>query len=182
MSFGTEGRPIFLTGMMGSGKSTVGRLLAERLGYGFIDLDQRVEHLFGSRIGELFEQGEAHFRECERHALRSLLAEPGVSSRGLVVATGGGVVLAGENLAAMRSAGVIAFLDVPPASLSARLDAAQRGSRPLLESVPGATLEQRLDELLRSRRTSYEACDIMIDADDEASVVVERLTQALEVA
>ena len=156
--------------------------MAERLGYGFVDLDRRVEHLFGQRVSELFEQGEAHFRACERQGLRSLLAEPGLVSRGIVVATGGGVVLDGENLAAMRSVGVIAFLDVPTASLAARLDPAQRDSRPLLEGVAGNSLEERLVELLRSRRPSYEACDVIIDADDEASVVVERLTQALEVA
>ena len=87
------GCPVFLTGMMGSGKSTIAPLLAAHWQVAWIDLDARVQRLFGSTIPAMFARGERYFRECESQALRSLMAEPGVRARTVVVATGGGVVV-----------------------------------------------------------------------------------------
>ena len=116
----------------------MGRLLAERLGATFVDLDTRIERLFGTSIAELFEQGEARFRRCERDALRSLLAEPGVGDRAIVVATGGGTVVDPRNMADMRAHGRTVHLEVPVATLAARLGRGHDTTRPLLGAADPA--------------------------------------------
>src|SRR5690606_301007 len=112
--------PVFLTGMMGAGKSTLGPLLARRWGAPFVDLDRRIERIFGAAIPALFSRGEAHFRRCERAALRLLVAEPGFAGRTTVVAAGGGLVVDPDNRAVMRATGVVLLLDVPALELARR--------------------------------------------------------------
>lgn len=101
MSVPSDGRNVVLTGFMGTGKSTVGKLLARRLGYRFSDLDALIVERAGISINEIFERyGEQRFRELETEAIRSL---GGVSGR--VVATGGGAVIAPRNRVLLREAG-----------------------------------------------------------------------------
>ena len=104
MSVG-PGRPVFLTGMMGAGKSTIAPLLAAAWGVPWIDLDVRVARIFGASVAALFARGEAQFRRCEHLSLRLLLAEPGLRARTVVIATGGGVVLEPASRALMQAAG-----------------------------------------------------------------------------
>ena len=106
------GRSLYLIGMMGSGKSSTGRPLAERLGYGFVDADAVIEQVTGSNISEIFERdGEDHFRDLETQVLRS------ISERhSLVVATGGGIVTRSENWGMMHQ-GIVIWLDVERLSL-----------------------------------------------------------------
>jgi shikimate kinase len=170
-------RPLFLAGMMGAGKSTVGRALAKRLGGFFVDLDARIEHLFGEPVAELLGRGEEAFRRCEREALRSLLAEPGFAGRAIVVAAGGGTILDPDNLARMRVVGPVVYLEVPAAVLAQRLQGESAAARPLLGG--GASLPERIEELLAQRRPSYEACDVIVDADGEPEIVAERVLRAV---
>src|SRR5690606_2368278 len=143
-------RPIFLTGMMGSGKTTIGRLLARDLGAEFIDHDERIERLFGRSIPELFAEGEPHFRRCERRALETLVREPAFGSRPVVVATGGGLVVDPANCATMASCGIVVHLDVPLEELLVRLDSPQaRAVRPLVADAQA--LRERLSALLSAR-------------------------------
>jgi len=101
---------IVLTGMMGSGKTTCGRLLAAALGRKFLDTDDEIVRRDGRRIPEIFaESGETFFRELESAAARDLAAE-----RGAVLATGGGIVLRRENMDALKKTGFVVFLDRPP--------------------------------------------------------------------
>ena len=179
---------MFLTGMMGSGKSTAGRILAERLDVPFIDLDARVQRIFGRTIEELFADGEDRFRRCERIALESLVAEPAFAARGAVVATGGGVVIDPGNRETMIAHGVVVHLDVPVAELAARLLAAgERRTRPLLAAgsiTPHGGwgsdgLPTRLAELLAMRRAAYLDRSIVVDGRGSADVVVVRILAAL---
>lgn len=171
-------RPVFLTGMMGAGKTTVGPLLAELWGAVFIDLDRRVERIFGAAIPSLFAGGEPHFRRCERAALRLLLAEPGFRGRTVVVATGGGVVVDPDNRAVMRAAGVVLFLDVPPLELARRLGGDSLAARPLLGSDPAAIL-MRVTELLGQRRSAYEEAHGVVDGSGPPQDVARRLLMEL---
>lgn len=128
---------IFLVGFMGAGKSTVGRLLARRLGLPFADLDEMVEAAVGSTVAQIWaESGEEAFRAAESEAIASLAGQ-GPS----VIACGGGVVLADENRAELKSLGRVVYLTVSADEALARVGGAD--TRPLLAGS-GAALAWRL--------------------------------------
>lgn len=171
-------RPVFLTGMMGAGKSTVGPLLAALWDAPFVDLDRRIERIFGAAIPALFACGELHFRRCEKAALQLLVAEPGFRSRTVVVAAGGGLVVDPDNRAAMREAGLVYFLDVPAAELARRLGSTPIAGRPLLGPDVDA-VAARVTELLDKRRSAYEEADGVVDGNGPPQDVAHRLLTAL---
>jgi shikimate kinase len=152
-----EGRPLALIGMMGAGKSAVGRALAHRLGRPFVDADDALVERTGRSIGEVFEaEGEPGFRAIESTVLAELLtAEPPG-----VIATGGGVVIGPGNRALLRRHATVIWLR---ASVDELVDRVGRGrGRPLLADDPAGTLARLLDE----RSTWYrEAADIVVDTD-----------------
>jgi shikimate kinase len=155
---------LVLVGMMGSGKTTVGRQLAARLGWAFRDSDSMVEASTGSTVAELFAaQGEAGFRSEESRVLAEALAGAGP----VVVSAAGGVVLAPENRALLASHTVV-WLRADPATLAARIGDGR--GRPLLAADPAGTLVD-LDAV---RRPLYEeVADVVVDVDalDPATVV-----------
>ena len=138
-----EGLNLYLVGMMGSGKSTAGRHLAEALGYRFIDADSTLEQAAGRSIAEIFaSDGEPGFRDLEAAVLNQI-----ASWHSLVVATGGGVVTRPQNWGQLRQ-GVVIWLDAPNDLLLQRL-AADPTPRPLMASPKPA---ERLEALLAERR------------------------------
>jgi shikimate kinase len=145
--------------MMGSGKTSTGRPLAKRLGYGFVDADAVIEQVAGCTIPEIFERdGEAGFRSIESQVLNA------ISQRhSLVVATGGGVVTKPENWGQLHS-GIVVWLDVNRAQLIERLqdDSTQR---PLLQQP---NPEAALDTLLQERRPLYGEADLTVVIKDES--------------
>jgi shikimate kinase len=151
-----EGLNLYLVGMMGSGKSTAGRHLAEQLGYRFLDADTSLEQVAGRSIPEIFaSDGEAGFRALEAAVLNQIAAW-----HSLVVATGGGVVTRPENWGHMRQ-GVVIWLDAPEELLLQRL-AADPTPRPLMASPDPAA---RLRQLLAERRPLYAQADLQIVQD-----------------
>jgi len=153
---------IFLTGLSGSGKSTVGRILAERLGKPLFDIDTLIEKECGTRIPAIFaHHGEDYFRTCESR----ILAKIAQTENAAVIATGGGIVTRPKNLALMRQQGTCVYLSVEPATALERLNlqrtssAAEAGSnespeiRPLLA---GPNPLKALQDLLRERLKRYE--------------------------
>ena len=150
-----QGLNIYLVGMMASGKSTVGPLLADALGYRFLDADAVIREVAGCTIPEIFDRdGEAGFRQLERQVLKQLS-----QWHSLVVATGGGIVTVPANWGELRQ-GAVVWLDVDEAELLQRLQADSSG-RPMLE---GPDPQQRLLELLEQRRPLYDQADLKITA------------------
>lgn len=161
---------------MGCGKTSVGQHLAEKLGATFVDLDARIESVFGVSIPALFQDGEANFRAHERAALVGLTAEPAFSARSVVVATGGGVVIDGANVVTMKGSGVTVFIDVPVEELVRRLTGAGQSERPLLASGDPA---RTLSDLLDQRRAAYETADVTIHGVGDPPVIAGRIEDAL---
>ncbi|MEE9382747.1 MAG: shikimate kinase [Nannocystaceae bacterium] len=170
-------RPLFLTGMMGAGKSTVGKLMASRAAVVFVDLDRRIERVTGRGVATLIAGGVDVFRRWEHAALRSLVAEPGFTHLGSVVATGGGVVEDPRNLVLMRSAGAVAYLAVPIEILVQRLSRdTEQASRPLLD--PGS-LRESIVWRLAERESAYNTADLRVDGGQAPAQVVDRILAAV---
>jgi shikimate kinase len=147
-----------LTGMMGAGKTSVGRLLAQRLDWEFIDTDERIESARSVSISEIFaREGEAAFRELEREVLAAL------PDHQAVIALGGGAVVPAENRSLLRDKGTLVWLDASAEALAARVgDAAER---PLLSGLDGGDRVERLRRLRAEREASYAMADLRIDTE-----------------
>ena len=161
-----QGLNLYLVGMMGAGKSAVGRPLADALGYRFVDADTVLEGAAGRTIPEIFaNDGEAEFRQLETAVLGQISGW-----HSLVVATGGGVVTRPENWGHMRQ-GVVVWLDAPPELLLARLRS-DPTPRPLLEADDPAS---RLQQLLAQRQPLYAQADLQIRQQHEQPAQVAQL-------
>jgi shikimate kinase len=149
---------IFLTGFMGSGKTTVGRLLAIRLGMSFLDLDDEIERRAGMTVREVFErQGEPVFRSFESAALREALELPDV-----VVATGGGTMAFEANFRLIRASGLSVWLNPAFATIASRIGGLGKTDRPLFRT------ETQALALYRERLPAYRRADTTVDvAPDE---------------
>jgi shikimate kinase len=155
---------IFLIGFRGSGKSTVGRLLADRLGWTFLDADVELERRAGRTIAELFAaEGEAGFRDRESALLGEL-----AGLREHVIATGGGVVLSPANRQRLRDSGHCIWLTGDPTTLFQRLqgDASTRDRRPALTALPGP---DEVEQLLQAREPLYREVAHLIASTEEQS-------------
>ncbi len=142
----TDGH-LWLIGMMGAGKTTVGRILAHRTGRPFVDVDDVVATTAERAISEIFAtDGEATFRRLERDAVTRIAAGPHA-----VVATGGGAVLDAANVETMRRTGTVVLLHATPSTLAQRVGA---GGRPLLA---GGNVEELLAGILADRAPRYAA-------------------------
>ncbi|XP_031389885.1 shikimate kinase 1, chloroplastic-like isoform X4 [Punica granatum] len=162
-----DGRSIFLVGMMGSGKTTVGKILSEALGYSFVDSDKYVEQVMGgASVDRIFSQcGESFFRDYESEALRRLSLMPQQ-----VVATGGGAVIRPINWEYMKQ-GVTVYLDVPLDALAKRIAAVGTESRPLLRFESGDAYTKvfvGLFTLSKKRGPSYASADVTVSVLDLA--------------
>ena len=157
MGFDSPAERILLIGMMGVGKSTVGHLVAGRLGWPYLDSDEWVQRKTGRTVPEIFQtQGEAAFRAEETAALEAAATSDGP----LVIGVAGGAVLKPENRNLIRSAGLVVWLRADPLTLAMRVGNGH--GRPLLGDDPEAALKR----LYRERRPLYEdLADVVVDVD-----------------
>ena len=165
-------RPIVLVGLMGVGKSTVGRRLAKRLGLPFIDSDSEIEDAVGLPWGELFERyGEADYRDGERRLVARL-----VDGQVRVIATGGGVFVDPRTRELLKERAITIWLDAPIDILAERTG--RRDTRPLLKNGdPKGTLER----LANAEREAYAEADLHVKSGDGAHrEVVEAIVRELE--
>ncbi|MBG8556192.1 shikimate kinase [Hymenobacter guriensis] len=143
---------LFLIGMPGAGKTTLGRALALRGGLPFLDLDEEIVRQEQRSVAEIFSaEGEAYFRAVEARLVRQLIEQ----HPQLVLATGGGAPCFHDTMDALLASGVTVWLDVPVPELVARLHRAA-AARPLLAALPDEqALKQRLTETIAARRGFY---------------------------
>jgi shikimate kinase len=173
---------VCLAGFMGSGKSTVGRQLAQQLGWRFIDLDERIEQQSGLRITDIFDRvGESSFREIERTELSRALGEASSSPVPIVLALGGGTFTQQANLDLLRAAcipeglpraGCVVWLDCPVEQLLARC--VVMDDRPLFRD------EISFRKLYEERLPFYRLADLHVEGSGEPRIVAERILAALD--
>ena len=145
---------IYLVGFMGTGKTSVGRLLAKKKKFNFVDLDELIEFRERRRIVDIFaKEGEPYFRKVEKKALKEVAGQ-----KKFVVACGGGVVLDKENIQAMKKSGILVCLTAAPKEILKRVSA--NTQRPLLNVKDPA---RRIEVLLKMRAPYYMQADKTID-------------------
>jgi shikimate kinase len=169
----TGSRAIVLVGLMGAGKSSIGRRLADRMGLAFVDADQEIEQAAGKSIPDIFaDHGEAHFRDGERRVIARLL-ENGRQ----VLATGGGAFMNPDTRDAIKANAISVWLRADLDVLLKRV--AKRGGRPLLENKDPAAVLQKLIDV---RHPVYAEADITVDSRDvQHNEMVNAVLQALAV-
>jgi shikimate kinase len=154
---------IVLTGFMGTGKTEVGRILAKKLGYSFIDSDSEIEKTTGITIAAIFSgRGEPAFRDIESAVILSLSGHDKA-----VISTGGGSVLRQENIDNLRRKGVIVCLEASATTILGRTDGSD--DRPLLRAEDRLA---RIKEMLAERRPYYEKADIMVDTEGKSPMEI----------
>ncbi len=166
---------IFLTGFMGSGKSTIGKRLASRLRVKFIDTDDRIESSQNSEIKEIFKiKGESRFRKYEESILDEIIQ----NEKCVVISLGGGTLLSGVNLKRVLASGLLIYIKSGPAEVWKRIKHSTR--RPLLRKAGEEWTRQmyldRIIELMVERKKGYNQAQIVLNRDGkEVDEIVEEL-------
>ena len=170
---------IFLTGFMGSGKTTVGPILANTLGFDFFDVDKAIEHRTGRTIVDIFlSQGEPEFRLIERSVLEEL-----VTKRSCVISLGGGTIANEQNFKFIKEHGIIVYLQLSEDEIIKRVR--HRPDRPLLHDTEGGLLsgeklEAKVRGLLHAREPYYHMSDLIIPSHErKVGYTVDAIVKAL---
>ena len=151
---------VFLIGFMGSGKTTIGRYIAQDMNWEFIDMDSYFEHKHNCTISQFFaEYGEDKFREAEHEVVCEL-----ASKQNAVIATGGGAPCYFDNIEVMRRAGLTIYIDVEPSDLAKRLKSA-KANRPLLANKTDDELLDYITTKLAEREPYYRKAHMTVDGE-----------------
>ena len=163
---------IVLIGFMGTGKSSVGKILAKRLNRIWVDIDLRIEESQKRKIADIFEkEGEAHFRQLEKEMVQEVSV-----GTGLVITTGGGVVMDPGNMEALSKTGLVIALAAKPETIFQRVKDSRH--RPLLK---GGDLMEEIRRLLSLRQPYYEKASAIFQTDGKnAAEVAAAIADALE--
>ena len=177
-------RSIYLTGFMGSGKTTIGFVLANRLGIPFYDLDHIIENQECTQILDFIDKnGQNYFREIEIMALEKLLAEPTPN----VISFGGGALLSEVNRSLVRSKGILISLTAEPEQLVCRLSESQIGSllimtgKPISDALFVDKVLLAIEELYEIRKPVYDDVDFSVTSGDKSiELITEEIIDNLE--
>ena len=151
---------VILVGFPGCGKSSVGKKLAAKLGYGFVDLDEAFEEEYHISIPDFFQKyNETAFRSCERKVLINKLQLDNV-----VISSGGGTPCFSDNMQLMKDSGIVVYIKMAPASLFDRLSHAKR-PRPLVQNKPPEELQQYIDNTLPLREPVYQQAHLTVKGE-----------------
>lgn len=166
---------IFLVGMPGSGKSTLGKDLAAQLELHFVDLDDEIEKVNGNTVREIFaRRGEEAFRKLEQNEFERSIGK--LSS--FVMATGGGTPCFFDNLAIMKSSGLVMFLNISPKILAKRLLAGKGiEKRPLLKGLNENSIEGELSAKLEKRLPYYSQAQVTLTENNATVIEVQRIIE-----
>ena len=160
---------LFIIGLPGSGKSTLGKKLAQRLNLPFLDLDEIIEQDTGQPIRAIFaQQGEDAFREVEQETLHRTIGQHPT----FVLSTGGGAPCFYDNLKVMNRAGTTLFLDVPVATIVERMQGAQITDRPLLHGLDQDRLVEEYTAKFEKRLPVYRQAHVAIDQDTSIEEII----------
>ncbi len=169
---------VYLTGFMGVGKSTVGPILANTLGWDYFDLDKVIEKRLGKKIKKIFEEnGETFFRQVESEILKELSG-----NKGAIISLGGGTIVNHNNLSIIRDTGKVIYLKASVDSIYKRV--AFKRDRPNLliegEEFSKEKLIQKINNLFLAREKYYNQADITINTDDiPVGVTVDRIAKII---
>jgi len=168
-------RNVILIGFMGTGKTSTGKMLAQRLGCAFIDMDVKIEEEAGMTIPEIFARlGEDHFRHLE-HELALRLS----TRRNAVISTGGGTVKNPANVEALKKSGIMVCLKADVETVLERTQ--NRGTRPVLDKEDKGDRRQAVEKLLAQRAEFYQQADFFVDTSDLSPLqVVEIIIKTLK--
>ena len=170
---------IYLTGFMGSGKSTIGPILANTIGYTYLDIDREIERKTGKQVREIFfDEGEPYFRSIER----TILEEHATDER-RVISLGGGTIANDANLTLIRNSGLLVYLQADLEDIFQRLK--HKTDRPLLHAEDGSilrdnALRQKIIDTLRLREPYYAKADVTIETSTRrVGLTVDEVVRAL---
>lgn len=153
---------VFLIGYMGCGKSSLGRRIAARTGYEFIDMDKLIEQRYHASVSEIFAtRGEQWFRDTERRTLEEMAG----LTENTIVATGGGVPCFSDNMRLMNSIGRTVYLKMSAQKIVGRISPAGREKRPIIRGMNDEQLLDFIGKNLPQREPYYESSSIIIDCD-----------------
>ena len=168
---------LYLTGYMGTGKSTLGRKIAKRAELTFLDTDKMVEEAEGAEVADIITfAGEEYFRQAERRAL-----EQSAEFENAVISTGGGLPIWGDNQEWMAEHGVSVYIKRSPEQILSRLSPHGRQKRPKFRGKSDEELLQFMHEHLAEREPIYEKADIVIDCAEVSDMeIADRLCELLK--
>lgn len=150
---------IYLVGFMGCGKSTIGKRLAKKIKYNFIDLDNFIEEKAGNTISEIFSKyGEAEFRRLETKYLKEASELENV-----IISTGGGVPCFANNIEIMKQSGTIIYLQLDNKSLANRLRNSKKQDRPLIAGMSDTELDNFIFTKMHEREPFYNQADLIVN-------------------
>lgn len=165
----------FLIGFMGSGKTTLGKVVAEKTGYSFIDMDREIESGEGISIAQIFsKKGEKYFRQLEKECLNRIF-----NLKKVIVATGGGVPCFADNMEQINSNGKSIYINLTPQQLKVRLQTTDLTSRPLLSGLDDAGLLDFITDRLAERNVFYSKANFIVEGEND-DIIIDKIIDIID--